>query len=78
MTLREQVFREIEQLGEGELQQVAGYLEFLKLHSRNQSLSVIDSSHLSELYAEFDKEDRLMAEEGIEDWGNALYAEDKR
>ncbi len=78
MTLGEQVFREIEQLGETELQQVAGYLEFFKLRSRNHSSSVIDATHLSELYAECDQEDRLMAEEGMEDYTDALYAEDKR
>lgn len=75
MTLKEQITKTIDTLGESELHQVAEYLSFLRFRSRQRHAKV-DEKELANLYKEFAEEDRQLAEEGIEDYKRELLAED--
>lgn len=72
MSLKEYVAREVDTLGEKELQAVAEYVCFLKLRSRGS----LDEAHLVSLYNEFEQEDRELAESGVADYAQALAQED--
>ena len=72
MSLREFVTHEVEALGESDLQAVAEFVSFLKFRSR----TTLSDSSLASLYQEFDKEDRELAEEGMQDYRQTLSQED--
>ncbi len=72
MSLKEFVAHEVQTLGDSELQAVAEYLSFLKFRARTTA----DDAHLSALYAEFEQEDRALAEAGMMDYASALSRED--
>ena len=72
MSLKEFVAHEVETLEENELHAVAEYVSFLKFRARTSS----DEARLSALYAEFEQEDREMAEAGLNDYAPALAQED--
>jgi hypothetical protein len=76
MSLREQVAQELHYLGDGELKQVADYLEFLKFQSRAHPAPALDARQMAALYAEFAEEDRSMAEEGFAEYAHGLSKED--
>lgn len=80
MSLREQVAQELDRLPEPELRQVADYLAFLKFRARRRRIPVTppDDAALAALYAECAEEDRRMAEEGIDEYAQALAAEDAK
>ena len=59
-----------------ELQQVAEYVAFLRFRARVVPLPVVDPTHLASLYAEFADEDRMLAEEGLDEYHAQLHAED--
>ena len=63
MTVKEQVTRALEELSEGELEQVAEYLATLKTHSQS--------------YVQFAQDDRRLAEAGTADYNEQLLAKDK-
>lgn len=73
MSLKEFVAHEVETLEESELKSLAEYLSFLKFRSRTS----LDDVRLASLYAEFEKEDRELAEAGIEDYAVELGKEDE-
>lgn len=73
MLLKEYVAHEVEKLGEEELQAVAEYVSFLKFRSRTS----LEEMRLASLYDDFEKEDRALAEQAIEDYAPALTHEDK-
>jgi hypothetical protein len=75
MSTKEQVLEEIEALSEAEIKEVAEYLAFLKYRSQRKP-PVVDESKLAALYAEFDEEDRALAEEGMKDYAEGLAKED--
>ena len=77
MSLREYVEHELDRLDEAKLKQVADYLAFLKFQSRVQP-PAIDETAMASLYAEFAEEDRELAEEGLNDYVQALAAEDRQ
>lgn len=75
MSLLESVREEIISLDENRLQLVADYLAFLRFQSRPKIVMPSDET-LAALYAEFGEEDRIMAEEGMEDYARGLAIED--
>ena len=72
MSLKEFVAHEVETLQESELKAVAEYVSFLKFRARTSA----DEARLSALYAEFEQEDRDLAEAGLSDYASALSRED--
>lgn len=76
MSLKEAVVKQLDFLDETRLQLVADYLAFLRFQKLTWRPSIPDDETLAELYAEFAEEDRALAEEGIEDYAQALSAED--
>ena len=76
MSLKELVASEVETLGESDLRALAEYLSFLKFRART-SIAQNDADFAA-LYAEFDLEDRAMANAGLEDYVGALAGEDRQ
>ena len=75
-SVREQVTHVLDSLSEAELQQVAEYVAFLRFRARVIPLPVVDTTHLAPLYAEFADEDRVFAEEGLDEYRAQLDGED--
>jgi hypothetical protein len=76
MSVKAQVTQALETLNEGELQQVAEYVTFLRFRMRLAPLPVIDASHLGSLYTECADEDRALAEQGLDEYLTHLHRED--
>jgi outer membrane protein assembly factor BamD (BamD/ComL family) len=77
MSTKEEVLEELETLSDAELKEVAEYLAFLKHRARSKPY-VVDESQLATLYAEFDEDDRKLAEEGMADYAEGLIEEDAK
>lgn len=75
MSIKEQVVEELKSLSEEELKEVADYLAFLKFRAR-LAAPAFDEAQLATLYAEFNDEDRNLAEEGMADYVEGLIEED--
>ncbi len=78
MSLKEKVARAIEGLSDTELRQVAEYVAFLKFRARIEPIWTLDETKLAALYGKFAEEDRMLAEEGMEDYAKGLKEEDSR
>lgn len=78
MSLKEKVASAIEGLSDAELRQVAEYVAFLKFRARIEPIGTLDETKLAALYGEFAEEDRMLAEEGMEDYAKGLKEEDSR
>lgn len=78
MSIKEYVTQAIEDLNETELTQLAEYLTFLRFRARLPVMPSVDKAQLAALYAEFGGEDRLLAEEGMEEYAAGLQAEDAK
>ncbi len=76
MTLKEQVKQDVERLDEGNLQEVAEFVAFLKFRTRRAPTPPLDDEKLAALYAEFAAEDRALAEAGMNDYAAGLARED--
>ena len=76
MSLREYVGLELNRLDETRLKQVAWYLDFLRYKNRRSALSTPHESEFASLYAEFADEDRVLAEEEMEEYAILLKSED--
>ena len=76
MSLREYVSVELNRLDEPTLKQVAWYIDFLRYKNRRSALSTPNESEFASLYAEFADEDRVLAEEGMEEYAILLKSED--
>ncbi|HEX8682555.1 MAG TPA: hypothetical protein VF707_09600 [Ardenticatenaceae bacterium] len=48
----------------------------MKLRAHLPAVSPLDTVRMAELYAEFADEDRLLAEQGIDGYGEGLLTED--
>jgi hypothetical protein len=73
--LKELITQELESLNEEQLRQVADFLSFLKFRSRSRQWK-IDESQMAALYSEFAEEDRILAEEGLDEYAELLREED--
>ncbi len=76
MSLKEQVKRNLENLDEGGLREVAEFVDFLQFRTRRQSRPEWDNAKIAALYAEFAEEDRALAEAGMSDYAAGLAKED--
>ena len=76
MSIKEQIVQELNGLSQGELEEMAQYLAFIKYQSKIKPTSTMDEAQLAALYAEFAEEDRELAEEGISDYASTLAKED--
>ena len=74
MSLKELVASEVETLGENDLRALAEYLSFLKFRARASQ----EETNFAALYAEFEREDRELANAGLEDYAGALAREDRQ
>jgi hypothetical protein len=76
MSVKEQVTRELDNLREVELKQVAEYVAFLKFRARVTGMPTPNEAQLAALYSEFADEDRRLADEGMSDYAKGLAKED--
>ncbi len=76
MTLKELVTQQLDSLSDSELTQVAEFVQFLKFRSRSLRHPIPDEAQLAALYRESADEDRALAEEGIDEYADALSKED--
>lgn len=76
MSIKEQVFADINTLNETQLRQIVDFLSFLKYQAYSRFKPNIDEAKLAGLYAEFADEDIALAEETIEDYTANLAGED--
>jgi hypothetical protein len=75
VAIKEFITKELESLNEEQLRQVADFLSFLKFRSRSRHWT-IDESQIAALYSEFAEEDRILAEEGLDEYAELLRQED--
>ena len=78
MTRKEHLLRELSDLSDTQVEEVARYLQFLRFKARSGAVPAIDERTLAKLYAESADEDRELAEAGMADYQNALADEDAR
>ncbi len=77
MKVKKHLIEEIERLDENQLTELEDFLSFLKFRSHiNRSFS-ISEVQIARLYSESGEEDRVMAEQGIDDYAIGLAKEDK-
>ena len=76
MSIKEQLVYGLDSLSQAELEEMAQYLAFIKYQSKVKPITVSDETQLAALYAEFAKDDRELAEEGISNYAGALMRED--
>jgi hypothetical protein len=77
MTVREQLKHALDELSEGDLQEVADYLAFLKFRCMRSPRPRLDPEDLAAMYDECAEEDRRVAEQGMQDYVQGLRREDK-
>jgi hypothetical protein len=78
MLVKEYITQELELLSATELQQLAEYLAFIKFRSRLRPLPAqMSEEKLQSLYAEFESEDLILAEAGLEEYVAVLAHEDE-
>ena len=77
-TIKEQITQELDSLSEADLGQIAEYLAFLRFRSRVKTMPSLNETELASLYAEFEDEDRELAEQGMSDYAQRLRDEDTR
>ena len=76
MNTKEQINQQFKQLNEEQLKQVANFIAFLKFREKLIKLN-LNTEKLAQLYQEFAEEDRQLAEEGINKYGDLLTQEDR-
>ncbi|MCA9971151.1 MAG: hypothetical protein KC425_13090 [Anaerolineales bacterium] len=76
MLVKEQIARELDELDEVELQQVADFVAFLRFRAQLAYRSPTISEEVGRLYAEFAEEDRILAEQGMSDYEINLNQEE--
>jgi hypothetical protein len=69
--------QDLDGLTYSQLQQVADFIAFLKFRNQRHPRIVADPTHLAELFAEFEDEDRALAEAGMSDYAVMLHQEDQ-
>lgn len=67
--------QQIDSLNEEQLKQVSDFVRFLKFQACSTDLQ-IDETQMAKLYQEFAKEDRQLAEQGMEEYVELLSLED--
>ncbi|MEM7757426.1 MAG: hypothetical protein AAF298_04750 [Cyanobacteria bacterium P01_A01_bin.40] len=73
----EHLTKQIKELNDKQLKQVSEFIDFLKFKDRFANLK-IDDTETAQLYQEFAEEDRQLAELGMDEYAEALSAEDSQ
>jgi hypothetical protein len=73
----ESIKQDLERLNEKQLEQVADFIAFLKFRGQRHPQTILDSTHLADLFTEFAAEDRELAEAGMNDYAAMLHQEDR-
>lgn len=68
--------KDLDQLTNEQLQQVADFIAFLKFRDQCRRRVVLDPAQLAALATEFAEEDRVLAEVGMSDYATMLDHED--
>ena len=76
MTIKEILLHELDELKETDLEKVVEYVKFLKVKHIFMPLKNYEEKDYTSLYAEFEEEDRELAEIGIAEYLNQLERED--
>lgn len=77
MIVKEHLIKEIHRLNEEQLQELEDFLFFLKFRSKISRPSEIQEKEIARLYSDSTEEDRIMSEEGMDDYLSGLLKEDK-
>ena len=77
MIAKEHLIKEIHRLNEEQLQELEDFLFFLKFRSKISRPSEIKETEIAKLYSDSKEEDRIMSEEGMDDYLPGLLKEDK-
>ena len=77
ITDKERLHQEIDILDDRQLQSVRYFIDSLKEGQNRLSKATRDESKLAVLYREFEEEDRILAETGMESYSTNLKKEDK-
>jgi len=72
----ESLKHDIEKLTDEQLQQVAEFIAFLRFQEKRRRVE-LEPALLASLATEFAKEDRILAESGIDDYATILAKEDQ-
>ena len=75
LTSKTYLAQQLDNLNEEQLKQVGDFINFLKFQARSNKLT-IDEMQMAKLYQEFTEEDRLLAEQGMEEYEEMLSVED--
>ena len=75
-TTKELLKRDIELFSDEQLKQIADFFAFIKFQTK-LSRQKTDISQFANLYQEFEKEDRELAETGISEYAELLNSEDR-
>jgi hypothetical protein len=78
LSIKDQLRQALDELSEPEIQQVSEFVAFLKFRTRIAPPPIADADQLARLYAEDAKEDRRLAEEGMDEFQSLLEAEDRQ
>ncbi|MBC7473407.1 MAG: hypothetical protein H7263_03895 [Candidatus Sericytochromatia bacterium] len=76
MTIKELLINEIDELKETDLEKVVEYVKFLKVKHIFMPLKNYKEKDYAYLYAQFEEEDRELAEIGIAEYSKQLEKED--
>lgn len=76
MTIKAHILQELEQLNEGQLQQVEQFIATLKISFNLPDQSLNQLEQIAKLYQEFAEEDRLFAESGMNEYRELLIKEE--
>ena len=77
MTIKDYVAQTLDTLSEGDLQDLAEYVAFLRFRSRVHT-PAFNMDQVAALYKDFAEEDRQLAEAGMADYSASLRTEDER
>jgi len=76
MTIKEILLHELDELKETDMEKVVEYIKFLKVKHIFLPLKNSEEKDYASLYAEFEEEDKELAEQGIAEYSNQLAKED--
>lgn len=76
MTMKEELLYEIDSFKESELEKLMEYVKFLKIRHILAPHKNNEEKDYASLYAEFEQEDRELAEQGVTEYAIHLHRED--
>lgn len=76
MTMKEELLYEIDSFKESELEKLMEYVKFLKIRHILTPHKNNEEKDYASLYAEFEQDDRELAEQGVTEYAIHLHRED--